>query len=302
MNIVYTPTNDTYIFTLVSICSILLNNLNSDINFYLVIDDTFNKLEYFESIKKYKNCKNINVINVDKRKYRNLYSKFYFTTRLYAFEFANLIKEDKVLYLSSHTIVTGNIQEMYDTDISNFSAAATEFIYQKNIKKIFGIEKNIIFHNTVVLINLKNWRNENIYEKFVNKDFLNFINTNLLISDNECFNVLINKCKLLNFKYNYTESWYGEGKALSCSPETRLDYFKFNTHIEIPVIITMIGEQPLDKENINSYMGLWWKYAEQTPIYKEIKDYRQANKYKLQATSAQNSFKYSWLFLKISFI
>ena len=60
-------------------------------------------------------------------------------------------------------------------------------------------------------MNLSNWKKERIYEKFINREFLNEIKTTDLISDNECFNVLVDKCKLIDSKFNYTEPWYGDG-------------------------------------------------------------------------------------------
>lgn len=60
------------------------------------------------------------------------------------------------------------------------------------------------------------------------------------------------------------------------------------------------GNSPLSEEPFkNSYLNLWWKYAEKTPIYKEIKIFRELNRYKLSSTSAQNSFKYGWLLSRI---
>src|SRR5574344_1296043 len=207
INIGYTPSNETYEITIVSMYSSLLNNPQSLINFYIVVPETFDKSNNFSCLKNYKNCNEINIIHVDSNKYKNMSSGLFYSNRLFSFEFPELIKIDKILYLSSHSIVNGNIQELYNIDITDVSAAATEFIYQRNIKDNFNIGKKIIFNNTALLINLENWRKEKIYEKFINRGFLEHIKTDLLISDNECFNVLVEHCKLLNFKYNYTEAW-----------------------------------------------------------------------------------------------
>ena len=303
INIAYTPSNKTYYHMIVSMYSLLVNNPNSKFNFYIVADKTFKYFDAFNFIKRYDNCNSINPYKIESEKYNKMSSGMFYSTRLYSFEFPNILPIDKVLYISSHTLVTGDIKELYATDIEKFSSAAPEFLYANDLRVNFNLKNKIIFHNTVCLINLKRWRQENIYKKFINKTFFNYIKTELLISDNECFNVLQENCKLLDFKYNYTEAWYGNNYKLSCSNETKLKYRKFNSHVETPIIITKIGELPLDDDYnrycSNSYSNLWWKYAEQTPIYKDIKQFREINKYKLTTTTAKNSFKYTWLLSRI---
>ena len=43
-NIVYTPRSDNYLNTIVSIKSVLLNNLNNRINFHIFIDEYFDDM------------------------------------------------------------------------------------------------------------------------------------------------------------------------------------------------------------------------------------------------------------------
>lgn len=301
INIVYTPSNETSIMTCVSICSLLINNPNNEIKFYFIITDKFDKknIQYINSYLKNKNCIDIKYINIDEDKYKSLNKRIYHSSRLYCFEFGNLIPEDKVLYLNANTIINKDLEDLYKIDISNYQAAAIESLYQSQVKEKFNIKKDIIFNNTVLLINLQKWREDKIYEKFMSNDFLKYTKANLLYDD-DCFNSLISNCKLLDFKYNYTEAWYGDNEALSCSQKTKFDYIKFNMHTDIPYIITIMGETTIDNfPKYHSYINLWWRYAEQSPIYEEIKEYRNINKYKLSATSAQNSFKYSWLLSRI---
>ena len=67
-----------------------------------------------------------------------------------------------------------------------------------------------------------------------------------------------------------------------------------------PSIISFIGPKPIGEIPCrNSYIKLWWKYAELSPIYDLIKKYKHNGKYKLAATTAQNSFKYTWLLSRI---
>ena len=78
-----------------------------------------------------------------------------------------------------------------------------------------------------------------------------------------------------------------------------MEHLQLAQHIVKPVTIIYWWFTPIQSNCKNSYTNLWWQYAEQTPIYEDIKEFRQLNKYKLSATSAQNSFNYSWLLSRI---
>lgn len=305
MNIVYTLVDNAIYLTYVSIYSLLLNNQDSYLKIYLIYDSSINE-DYIEMIKELKktnnSCEFIFIKKENSFEYNQLSSKLYFNPRLYAYEFANLIPEEKVLHLSSYTIINSNIKELYSTDISNNSCAACEYIYKDNINIKNNINKNLIYNNGVVLFNLKQWKKQNSFNKFINyfhrdSDLKTRVD---LIDDLDLFNILIDDCKTLDYKWNYTEDWYRKKQDLTCTEQSQIQYKNFLSHIETPSIITFIGPKPIDEQECkNSYANLWWKYAEQTPIYKDIKEFRQLNKYKLSATSAQNSFKYSWLLSRI---
>ena len=305
MNIVYTLESNTIYLAYVSIFSLIINNKNKLLKIYLIYDSSIND----EYIKMIANLKQINsgnnfiFIKSEKlSRYKSFSSSLFVTPRLHAYGFANYVKEDKVLHLSSFSIINTSIDELYNIDLSNYSCAATEYIYGDDIIKKNYINKKTIYNNGIVLYNLNKFQKEAIYEKFI--AFLNKsippINTSLIIDDLDIFNILINDCKKLDFKWNYTEDWYRKNKKLTCSEETKKQYKNFLTHLETPAIITFIGPKPIGAEVCkNSYTSLWWKYAEQTPIYDEIKEFKNSNKYKLSATSAQNSFKYTWLLSRI---
>ena len=301
INIAYTPNNENYEMTLVSIYSVIKNHQQNDLSFYIVVGKDF-KNEYkteLNKLNKFENCA-IFIIEIDQQKYKTLSSRLLYSPRLSFFEFGKIINQNKILYLNSYSIVNENLCDLYSIDIEDYSCAATEFIYQENIKNDFKINKPIIYNNTVLLMNLKKWREDKYFEKFISLDFLQTNKSLNLLSDAECFNLIVNDCLLINGKYNYTEAWFGENVKISCSGRTKQLYKRHLMHIEVPAIITIMGNKPISENKFdNSYANLWWKYAEQTPIYKDIKEFRQLNKYKLSATAAQNSFKYSWLLSRI---
>ncbi len=304
INIAYTPTNDTFYMTLVSITSLFKNNKSNKIVLHIFHDRDFSN-KNINDIKKYvnyNNCSDIKFYLVDKDKYLLLSSKVAFNERLYCFEFPYLVNTDKLLYLNSFSIVNGDLKELYGIDLSVNSCAAVQHIFPSSIAETCSIEKTNVYINNVMLLNLKIWRNENFYEKFISGKFLNSACNNKKINDIECFNIIINDCKKIPLIWNYTEFWHIPRKDLKCccDDKTKQMYNNLLLHNISPSIISFIGPKPIGEIRCrNSYIKLWWKYAELSPIYDLIKKYKHNGKYKLAATTAQNSFKYTWLLSRI---
>lgn len=300
--IAYTPTNDSINLVIVSIFSVLTNNTDSLIKFYIVVDCNFdeknkNKFKFFT---KYKNCSGIEFVNVEQTKYRNIDSDVYLTERYRIYDFANVINEKRILFLDAPTIVNSNIPNLFNMDLHGHSCAATEYIHSKDIIKTnnFNNRKNV-FNSGVILFDLDLWAKNKYDEQLFSRIMVKEKKPNHKLNEVECFNLIVVDCKLIDFKYNYMES-YKQAGIINCSLNTATSYNKFHLHFDTPVIITFAGGSPLSEYPFrNTYLALWWKYAEKTEIYKDIKKYRDINKYKLSTTSAQNSFKYGWLLSRI---
>lgn len=282
---------------IVSMYSVLLNHQNSQIEFYIALDSKIDNkyIKLLDKFKDYNNCIGVHFITIDKHKYLSLRPEVINYHYSYIYELAELINVDKFLYLSYFSIVNDDLSEMYNS-LENYDAASSEFTF---ISKLDN-KKKVIFHSTMVLVNAQKWREKKYFEQFLSKKFLPKMKEDEVYHDIECFNLLIQNCKKLDLKYNYCENWYTNTLHFKPSLNLQLEYRKFLTHAETPAIITFIGPKPIGAEVCkNSYTSLWWKYAEQTPIYNEIKEFKNSNKYKLSATSAQNSFKYTWLLSRI---
>ena len=292
INIAYTLSNETWQSALVSLKSLLVNNKNNKINCYLIIDKNFLSLNkhYFE--------KEINEnlkIFWYLAKIRNI--KCRFQERFYFYDFCKQFTEDKIIFFHADTLILGDLSELYNIDISKFSCAAAEYIYSETTKKLCNIPKAKKYYiNTSLLVNIKLW-NKNKYSDRIFKYYEKYFDSRFL--DNEYFNMVVNDCKTLELKYSYTEDWRNNNSEISCSSFSKTEYQLLNTHILTPIVVVYLVQTPMQNNCSNSYANLWWKYAEQTPIYEDIKEFRQLNKYKLQSTSAQNSFKYSWLLSRI---
>ncbi|MBE7702746.1 MAG: ATP-binding cassette domain-containing protein [Cyanobacteria bacterium SIG28] len=298
MNIVYTFSGEEIKMLMVSIQSVLENNKDSLITFYVATSDNNIDEKYLKilnNFEQYENCCKIEVIKIDKNKYYVLKPQIVNYHFSYVYELSEILNVDKFLYLNFFCIVKENIRNLYDS-LGNYDLTLCEHVFNNLNQRL----KNTVLSNLVMVVNSKKWKEKQYLKKFLSKNYLPQLDEDEVLYDCDCFNLIIENAKILDLKYNYCENWYLKDVKLQVASDVKSKYQKFKSHIETPAIITFIGPKPIGDEPCkNSYTSLWWSYAEKTPIYNEIKEYRQLNKYKLASTSAQNSFKYTWLLSRI---
>ena len=79
---------------------------------------------------------------------------------------------EKVLLLEGDQVITGNIEELYDTDITDYYIAAADDLQSSLYKKKIGMKKDSPYVNCgMILYNLKKWREDGLTEKIT--DVLN---------------------------------------------------------------------------------------------------------------------------------
>ena len=301
LSIAYILSDFNYYMVLVSMYSVLKNNPNSDINFYLIVDEfyTLKNNFFIKEFRRYENC-TIKIIKESSSKYELVKQKTWFTKEFYIFNLANLIDEKRVLFLYENSLVNSDLSEVFNVDLKNDSCGAIEFLYGQDFDK-FNFKKEIYFFPCTLLIDLGKWRSENVFQKMVSGKYLEFSHYQALTWLN-CFNIVINNCKLFDFTYGYTESnlgWFGN-IPVKCSKKTQEEYEAINKRFLDGKIIHFVGQSPLTgKICENTYTSLWWEYCKQTSVYEKVKEFRRLNKYKLSATAASNSFKYTWLLSRI---
>ena len=101
LKIVYTPTNDSYRLAIVSMYSLLKNNDKNIVDFYIVIDNNFDKnnCKDFFQLKQFKNCRNIQFVNTLFEFDNYFRSKVYVTERMRIYQLSKIIHEDRVLII-----------------------------------------------------------------------------------------------------------------------------------------------------------------------------------------------------------
>ena len=83
--------------------------------------------------------------------------------------FQDLLPVDKVLLLEGDQIVTGNLTELYNTNIDDYYIAAADDLQSSLYKKKIGMKPTSPYVNCgMILYNLKKWREDELTKKITN--------------------------------------------------------------------------------------------------------------------------------------
>lgn len=164
---------------------------------------------------------------------------------------------DKIIYLDCDIVVTGDISELYNTELGdNMVGAASEEVmvnydvFGNYVEKALGISRNKYFNAGILLINAKKYREESIEEKFIS--LMNAF-TFRVTQDEDYLNVLCkNKVKWIDLGWNKT-AYKTEGFD---DKNLKIIHYKINW-------------KPWHYDNI-LYEDFFWKYAQQTFLYENI--------------------------------
>ena len=162
--------------------------------------------------------------------------------------FQDLLPEtvDKVLLLEADQIITGDITELYETDITDYYIAAADDLQSSLYKKKIGMKPESPYVNCgVILYNLKKWREDNITEKITN--VLNSGRHMLFYDVQDVINfTLEGNIKILPPKYNCTTAIFlfnYKNMMLYRRPSTYCDEKDFEEGKNKPVIVHFTKNQ-----------------------------------------------------------
>lgn len=213
--------------------------VNQHDNFELIFEDV---TPYLESIS-------------DRLPLRDYYSK----TTYFRLFIAEMHPEyDKAIYIDSDTIVKGNIYDLYNHDLGdNLVGACHEQamvqtdVYGEYVVKNLGLDRYAYFNAGILVINCDKFREECVLDQFIDllgiydckvtqdEDYLNIICQNRVCWIEDSWNVEVYE------QIKYTEE-------------------------EINMIHYIMWAKPwhFEEARLSDY---FWKYAEMTPVYEEIK-------------------------------
>ena len=168
----------------------------------------------------------------------------------------------KLLYLDTDIIVNNSLAGIFATEMGNFAAAAVTEFSSNTVRPELGITSpDMYFNSGVLLINIKEWRKQEISEKAIN-----FILNNpdkLIWGDQDALNaVFAGNYLRLAAKYNVIHSDVPTGLK---KPELR----KF---IEDKAVIhyTLSRNKPWAKNCKSEIRFLYFDYMWQSTCWKEI--------------------------------
>lgn len=157
----------------------------------------------------------------------------------------DFVTEDKVLYLDSDLIVTGDLTDLFELDLGeNYLAAA---------RSCFGA--GVGFNAGVLLINNKKWKSENIRQKLI--ELTEKEHENVKEGDQSILNMLFkDQYSLLEDKYNF-QIGFDAGAA------EKNHAFIFEIPLTpLPKILHYISpDKPWKQFSVGRLREEWWKYS-----------------------------------------
>ena len=206
----------------VSIASFLKNSANDEYLSFFVLDNNISdeNKKKISSLTKIKDC-SIEFIQVESEKFENLYlpdKKGYLSIcSYYRFLISSLFSHlDKILYVDCDVIATSSVWEYYNTDLDNFYAAVIKDTSCEENQVRLGFEsKDIYFNAGVILINIAEWRKNNLELALFNS-----VGENL--DDQDILNIVLKgRIRVVEDRWN----WQGKSKNYSQTTPPNLIHF-----------------------------------------------------------------------------
>ncbi len=280
---IFFAVDDGYIpFLAVSLKSVI-DNASEENEYKIKILYTNVSEKNMEKIKKYEN-KNVDIefVNVKKQLEEikgKLYTRNYFSnTTYYRLFIPEMYPEyKKAVYIDSDTVCLTDIANLYNIDIGDNLIAGTPDgavqaidIFKDYVERVVGVSNyNNYFNAGIIVMNLEGLRKYKFQEKFIY--MLEKIKFEVAQDQDYMNRLCKGRVKLLDFSWNRMPVM---GKQ-----EGAINIIHYN-----------LGAKPWYFDNV-LYQEYFWKYAEKTEFYNEIKEigakYTEADKERDDASSAK---------------
>ena len=157
----------------------------------------------------------------------------------------DFVEEDKVLYLDSDLVVTGDLSQLFEIDLEeNYLAAA---------RSCFGA--GVGFNAGVLLINNKKWKSDNIRQRLV--DLTEREHENVGEGDQSILNILFrDSCYQLEDTYNFQIGFDAGAAEMN-------HRFVFDFPLTpLPKILHYISpDKPWNQFSVGRLRDQWWHYS-----------------------------------------
>lgn len=276
----------------VVITSIIENNINEDVVFYILTEgiDENNKEKLHSVEKKYGKTIFIRIVPSDIVKglpmpsYMSDHISIATYYRLFA---ASLLPDtlDKIIYLDSDIVVRQRISDLWNIEMGDSPLAA---VYQANEwadnngtwERLNISREDGYFNAGVLMINLKYWREQNVQKKLLN--YIEKYYEKIHSHDQDTLNaVLGSKTISLNCKWNLLPFFFEDYTRYSFPQKANLELI--NDAIKNPAIVHFVYKpKPWEAGCSNPFRSEYYKYLSLTPWrgYHHKRDLRKSIKYR----------------------
>lgn len=280
---VFFAVDDGYIPFLGIALKSLIDNATDENKYQIKILYTNVSSENIRRIKKYEK-ENINIEFVDLNKQledikEKLYTRNYFSnTTYYRLFIPELYPEyKKAIYIDSDTICLTDIANLYNIDMENNLIAGVPDgaiqaidVFKDYVERVVGVsDYNNYFNAGIIVMNLEELRKYKFQDKFIY--MLGKVRFEVAQDQDYMNRLCKGRVKLLDFSWN------------------RMPIMGKQTG-DINIIHYNLGAKPWYFDDV-LYQEYFWKYAEKTDFYNEIKEigekYTEADKEKDDANSAK---------------
>lgn len=272
---IFFAVNDGYAKQLcVTLVSILENNQNEVIHFYVLSNDFSGKnKQAVEKIKKkYKNF-DITYLKPDKKLFENfkLTVKYITIEGYYRYLIADMAPHlKKALYMDADLVVNGSLRKLWDTALGGVYCAGVRdlCIERLNYKKRLGLSQSDLYINSgVLLLNLEQIRRDKMTHKLF-QNTLKLMDA-IYFQDQDIINVTFNgKIKQVDSIYNFT------------SENIKQERFKASKAI---VIHYTGGTKKPWKDICNNKLQYVWKSYEYLNELIQLSDEKELEKFQIKS-------------------
>ena len=255
-------TDDNYISYLDVAIASLISNASKNHNYWIIVLNTGLKAENISKVKtNEREGFTIDFVDISSH-LKNIKSHFkdvyhFSIVTYYRLFIASLFPQyDKVIYLDCDLVVLGDISKLYYTPIGDNILGAAPEQYVQNTAEFrsyasiaLGVNPDDYVNAGVLLINLKEFRKNNIEEKFT--EMITKYNFDLLDPDQAYLNYL---CQ--DKIYMLPNGWNKEPLPLPCEGEKNIVHYA-------------LYKKPWQDDDVMDG-EYFWHYAKESPFYQQI--------------------------------
>jgi len=259
---IFFSTDDNYLPYLDVAISSLIANASEEYEYRMIVMNTGLSEENVRRVKRHEKAGfTIDFVNISEEVERiksRLKDVYHFSVVTYYRLFiASLFPQyDKVVYLDCDLVVLGDISELYRVELGdNILAAAPEQFVQNTrefrlyAEKALGVDPDGYVNAGVLLMNLKEFRKNQIEEKFIR--LITEYDFDLLDPDQAYLNYLC-----LGKMHVLPNGWNKEPMPLACEGEKNIVHYA-------------LYKKPWQYDDVMDGEHFWY-YAERSPFYEEI--------------------------------